>query len=348
MGPIALLLAGMAALLPQWHVAGPPFSNVGWIGTLPDEPEVVYATAFDAATDQSGLFRSDDGGANWALLAQPQTGDSVGSVLLDPRSPSRLFATTFRGDFTPDPDAETHVYVSEDSGRSWMQGADFKGACGGSFALAGPGSDTVFLSLDCSNGVWASVDDGETWVERISPFPELVGLVAGPEGSLYAISYDQIFRSADGANTWELVSEAPPDCARVSGFTPDLDGDVLLVGTAIESFNGLDCGGIYRSEDRGRSWNLVLDRRDIRSFFRDPQDPSRVYAAAQRTGGFFSPDGDVYQSDDDGRTWRSLALRLYTGASQVALSPDGRRLYAATFSGVYVLPIRRPLTIPPR
>ena len=342
MGALAvLLLSAVPVLVPQWHVAGPPFPIVTAIATAPDLPNLVYAVAWDH--HHSALFRSDDGGFHWVLVIEAPVGEGIGSVEFDPQSSSRLFATFFGGS-TP----ETYVDVSEDGGRSWQQKAHFENACGGSFVFGVRSTDSVYLSLGCSNALWASPDHGETWIPRVSPTTDLFGLDAGPDGSLYASSYAEIFRSQDGALSWDLVASAPAACPSISAFAANGGGNVLMVGTGIDTLQGLICGGIYRSEDRGRSWSLVQDRTVVGSFVRDPRSPSRIYAAARYDDGLFSPEGDIYQSDDGGRTWKSLALPIATGASQVTLSFEGRRVYAATYGGVYIFPRRRPVTVEPR
>lgn len=346
MGALALLLlSATPVLVPRWQDAvPPPFPNVSWIVTSPDLPNVAYASAWDEAFARNGLFGSDDGGLHWTLLAEPLAGYRIDSVQVDPGTPSRLFATTLHEHSTPDPDpdADTRVYVSEDSGRSWRERADFGGACGGSFAFAGASSEAVYLGLGCSNVVWSSLDHGFTWVERTSPSTESFGLVASPGGSLYAFSYEEIFRTRDGANSWELVSGAPPDCPTITSLMPDEDENVLIVGTGRGRYGGIDCGGISRSEDAGRTWSPTWGYKYMTGFVRDPGTPSRIFASAVRVAGFFAPPGDVLQSDDDGRTWRSLAFPSYWGVSRIAVSADGRRLYAP----VYVLSIRKPLTVP--
>ena len=343
MGALPLLvLSAVPVLTPQWRVAELPFGTVGSIATAADAPEIVYVSASDDASGQSGLFRSEDGGLHWVLLAEPLAGEKIGSVALDPQSASRLFATTFRGDFTPDPDAETRVYVSEDAGQSWQQRADFRGVCGGSFAFGGTDVDAVYLSLACSNELWASPDHGVTWTPRISPTTDSFGVVARLDGTLYAVSYEEIFRSQDGAASWNLIAHAPPDCPFITVFSPDEDEHVLVVGTGRARFGGIECGGMYRSQDSGRTWTPTLGNRYMTGIVRDPEIPARIFTSAIRVAGFFAPPGDLYQSDDDGRSWRSLAFPGGYGAFQVGLSADGRRLYAPPS----FLPIRRPLVVP--
>src|SRR5262249_14678435 len=149
----------------------------------------------------SALFRSDDGGSSWSLLAEPRTGDTVRSVQPDPRSFSRLFATTSTSQTGA---ATTRVYASEDSGIHWQQGLEVAGACGGNFAFLSLDAEPVYLLLQCSGRVFESPDHGTTWGERSSPTYQAFRIQGAHDGLLYATAYDGIYRSTDGAGSWSL------------------------------------------------------------------------------------------------------------------------------------------------
>jgi photosystem II stability/assembly factor-like uncharacterized protein len=289
------------------------------------------------------VFRSSDGGLTWSLLAEALAGDTVSAVQPDPDTDSRLFATTLR--FEND-SAAGRLYVSEDSGTTWELREDLPGACGGSFAFGG----AIYLTAFCSNAIYASFDHGASWIERSSPAPSVLRLQATSDGTLYATALDGVFRSRDAAGTWEIVTGLPPGCgeATIRAFVPDEDERVLVVGAVNEGYNYFQCGGLFRSEDAGSTWSFTLDQRRITDLIRDPRVSTRLFTGASRSAGFFGQVvGGVFQSDDGGRTWRSLGLPT-ADAGQVVISSDGRRLYALTPSGLFVLPIRRPIALPLR
>jgi hypothetical protein len=129
-------------------------------------------------------------------------------------------------------------------------------------------------------------------------------------------------RSADGGKTWEEVAapEYPPQPAASTDKTPwklvqlwalESDGKRLWAGTIP--------GGLFTSEDRGRSWTLVrslwdrperlewsgggYDHAGIHSIAIDPQDPKRVTVGVS-TGG-------AWQTRDGGRNWSICAQGMY-------------------------------------
>jgi hypothetical protein len=103
-------------------------------------------------------------------------------------------------------------------------------------------------------------------------------------------------------------------------------------------------------------YNGVVENEGItfRGFTVDPHDSNIVYAAAEisswvwagqeRIGREFDMTaGVVYRSTDGGNTWQPIndGLRMRT-VNQLALTPDGASLYAATEGeGVYRLEIAR-------
>jgi len=76
------------------------------------QPKRVYAAC------QTGMFRSDDGGATWSAANQGLGETDLASVAIDPRQPSRLFGLARSG----------AVYLSEDGAESWRVASAREGA----------------------------------------------------------------------------------------------------------------------------------------------------------------------------------------------------------------------------
>src|SRR5262249_1691511 len=182
------------------------------------------------------------------------------------------------------------------------------------------------LLLKCSGRVFASLDHGATWTERSSPTYQAFGLQVAKDGSLYAAASDGIYRSTDRAASWSLAASPPSPCPTIVSLLLSEDENVLVVAVGLHPFYvGLVCGGIYRSEDAGQTWNLELDRRYVTGLTRDPETPTRIFASANYVFGAFEAEGDVFRSDDDGRTWTPLGMPT-ADAEMVATSADGRRI----------------------
>jgi len=100
-------------------------------------------------------------------------------------------------------------------------------------------------------------------------------------------------------------------------------------------------GGVWKSDDYGRTWNPIFDQQvtqSIGAIAVSPSDPNIIYVASGE--GLHRPDlsvGDgIYRSTDAGQTWTHLGLR--DGAQIPALLVDPRdpnRLFAAVLGRPY-------------
>lgn len=122
---------------------------------------------------------------------------------------------------------------------------------------------------------------------------------------------------------WLRLS-APFDGKIHALIVEDPDGGRLL-------YAGTD-GGVFKSEDAGRTWiacNNGLDDRLIRALAMDPDDPKILYAGTWN--------GKVYMSTDGGNRWqqRSEQLPPYEILDLYVHTFAPNKLYAATPTGVF-------------
>lgn len=200
--------------------------------------------------------------------------------------------------------------------------------------------DTPRLLVSATSEHWGpsvfrSDDLGQSWTEPDQgaiTFPEDTGAAlarvwqlapsAAEPGVVWAGSEPQgLFRSEDGGAHFSFVRELwdhphRPDWG--SGFGGAAIHTVLPhpVDPA-RVLVAMSTGGVYRTEDAGRSWSAA--NKGIRVKFmpdpwpefgqcvhkvaRDPAEPDRL---------FLQNHHGVYRSDDDGRTWNSIADTLPT------------------------------------
>ncbi|MSU45236.1 MAG: hypothetical protein EXS47_01230 [Candidatus Zambryskibacteria bacterium] len=107
-------------------------------------------------------------------------------------------------------------------------------------------------------------------------------------------------KSEDGGVTWKKVSDGingPVDfhAMAVSPVNPDL-------------IYGWYQGNLQRSEDQGKTWEIINRNLRIGYLTADTQDESTVYAATPR---------GIIVSKNKGATWTSLSLELESGAVTV-------------------------------
>jgi photosystem II stability/assembly factor-like uncharacterized protein len=143
-----------------------------------------------------------------------------------------------------------------------------------------------------------------------------------------------IWKSTDAGTTF---SEAwPRDNVQAMGALAITPNATLFAGTGESNPGGgsLSYGGsgVYRSTDRGATWQLVglQNTHRISEILIHPTNPNIIFVAA--TGHLFSPGGDrgLYRSTDGGNTWAQILAgdTPTTGASDIAIDPSNpQRMY---------------------
>jgi len=135
-----------------------------------------------------------------------------------------------------------------------------------------------------------------------------------------------VLRSRDGGVTWLPATRDLPTTSAVKAVALDPKNPSRL-------YAAVEGAGIYRSVNGGATWtrsnnggpstatDVVIDRRRTRVLYS---------AGWDRSGAF----GGVYRSLDGGATWADISAGVTTNVtSALALTPNGRRLYAGTGSG---------------
>ena len=254
-----------------------------------------------------GVWKTDDAGETWRNVSDGffKTG-SVGAIAVAESDPNVVYVGmgehAVRGVTTSHGDG---VYKSTDAGRTWHHmGLELTRAI--SRIRVHPGNpDLVYVAAQGApygatkeRGIYRSSDGGATWelvlkVDETTGASELAMDRTNPR-ILYAAFWDHlrdpwvvrsggpgsaIYKSTDGGDSWEKLTEGLPElmgktAIDVSPADPD------RVWALIEA----DSGGLYRSDDAGKSWTLVNSERVLRArawyyieVYADPQDRETVY-----------------------------------------------------------------------
>lgn len=199
-----------------------------------------------------GIFRTEDGGENWQRVdVDPDDGRNGYWIMrLVPTDPPQL--VTFGMNFD-DLSDNLGFMRSNDMGRTWeLFGPELRNRFISNFGVSSDGQVIYASEREVYFG-WISRDSGETWTQ--SDEHQVNGPIAvspvNPNLVLFASAGD-LRRSTNGLSTVQVVMR-PPSSVREIVFAPS-GPNVVYAET--------DGYVLYRSDDAGLTWRLVVNVRD--------------------------------------------------------------------------------------
>ncbi len=187
----------------------------------------------------------------------------------------------------------------------------------------------------------------------------LVGPFRGGRSGAAAGSYKQkntfyfgatgggVWKTNDGGSNWTNISDKYFGSSIGSVAVAPSDESVIYVGEGENTMRGNvseGLGGMWRSEDGGKSWkNLGLrEGRHIIRIVIHPRNPDIVWVAVM--GHLFGPSTErgVFKTTDGGKSWRKvLYVNEQTGASDLVMEPGNPNVF---YAGTWRL-IRTPYSL---
>ena len=251
-------------------------ASMGAIAVAPSDVNVVYAGTGSACvrgnvSPGDGMYRSTDAGETWKRAGLEDAGQ-IGRIRVHPQDPDTVWVAVLGHAFGPS--AQRGVFKSANGGASWkkvLKVSDDVGA--------------VDLALDPRN---PRILFASTWRARRTPWE----MVSGGEGS-------GLWKSADGGDTWTELKDGLPagPLGRIGVAVSGADGK--RVWALVEAKDG----GLYRSDDGGKTFKLINSDRNIqqRAWYY-----MHVYADPVDAGTVWILNVGLWRSDDGGKTFNPV------------------------------------------
>lgn len=352
----------------QWHAAySRRTADGGWTSTGLDVT-TAYGVHFDPFDPQRqfitytdiSLFRSETGGNSWLSSSKGVPKDWLNTaywMVFDPEVKGHAWAVYSGTHDLPRPKMWRHTATdsyqggvgrSDDGGRTWSASSTGMPETAATDIVLDPASPkgrrTLYVAA-FGRGVYKSTDDGRTWslknagIEQSTPFAwritpaqdhslYLVVARRSDDGSIGNSGDGAIYRSTDGAETWQVVP-LPKGANGPTGIAVDPIHPQRLYLAAWARNVGMhgEGGGVYVSEDAGQHWAPSLTKdQHVYDVTVDPRMPGTVYAC-----GFES---SAWVSRDSGSHWQRISGFNFKWGHRVVLDPqDARKIYITTFGG---------------
>ncbi len=243
----------------------------------PDQPLTYYF-----GTTGGGVWKTVDGGANWAHISDSTfKSSSVGAVTVAPSDPNVLYVGMGEAEIRGNISYGDGVYKSTDAGKTWKH-----------------------LGLKMADAI------GNIEVHPTNPDVAYVAALGNP----FAPNKERgIFRTTDGGKSWQHIL-FKNDSTGAACIKMDPSNPRILYASLWQAYRnsylmnsgGPGCG-LYKSTDGGDTWQNLNDRPGMPKGMLgkigvtvSPANPNRLYAMIE------SAKGGLYRSDDAGQSWQLI------------------------------------------
>jgi photosystem II stability/assembly factor-like uncharacterized protein len=289
--------------------------QIGMIAIDPRNTDVVYVACEGSIWGPGGdrgLFKTTDGGITWTKILGISENTGINNVLLDPRNPDILYATSEqrrRHVFTKiGGGPESAVYKSKDAGKTWnkiMTGLPSVDIGGMGIAISPVNPDVLYLIMEAageSSGFYRTVNRGASW-EKMSSYAS--------SGQYYNEIYCDP-KNIDKVYSTETVSKVSTDAGKtwtaIGNNQRHVDDHALWIDPDNTShlYIGGD-GGIYESFDEGKNY-IFKSNLPVSQFYRVSTDNAfpfyNVYGGTQDNNSMGGPSRNINRDGVVNADWK--------------------------------------------
>ena len=339
----------------EWRAIGP--ANMGGrvtdIDGIPGNPNTFYISGADG-----GVFKTTNGGVTFDALFTKQRAYSVGALSVAPSDQNVIWLGSGEGDPRNSVGYGNGVYRSIDAGDTWEHlGLDDTERI--KRIVVHPNDPDIACVCALGHewgpneerGVFKTIDGGKTW-EKVLYLDEDTGCsdlamdLSNPR-ILYAGMWTfrrkpwrfdgggkqtAVYRSKDGGDTWEKIMKGLPDqpMARIGLAVAQSEPNIVYMITEYPNASGT----LFRSDNRGNSWELV--NKDPNINFR-PFYYSDIRVDPNNSNVIYSLSGRLYKSTDGGKSFEQIAMDVHGDHQSLWIDPaNSNRVLSGSDGGYQV------------
>jgi len=302
---------------------------------LPQTPSIMFAGSYGFGN--GAIYKSTDGGANWASKGSGLLWDGWGTtyaLTVDPNNPTTLYAGRTCISLNSEGLDGSGVFKSTDSGERWssrISGLTTPWVM--SLVIDPLSSSTLYAGT--AGGVYKSTYSGGQWLASSIGLsaPMALTLVINPNNpaTLFVGTYGGgIFKTTNSCSSWSFISQ---------GFNSQSINDIHLDPQFPDTIYAATGGNFYKSTNSGGGWNSSTSGlKGTWTVAVDKQNTNNLYAYGflpTSTGG----NQRIVKSTDGGMNWNLSGTGFganypfgfgYNSATDLVVNPQNPSIvYAA-------------------
>ena len=248
------------------------------IAIHPADPSTWYV-----AVGSGGVWKTANSGTTWKPIFDEQNSYSIGCVVLDPSNPEIVWVGTGENVGGRHVGFGDGIYKSSDGGSSWKNMGLEESQHISEIIVDPSDSNTVYAAAQGplwspggERGLFKTTDGGRTWNNILSDgeWTGVTDVVMDPRDSkvLYAATWQHhrtvaalidggpesgIHKTADGGAGWSKLTKGLPEgnVGKIGLTMSPQNPDVVYAVIELDNRKG----GVWRSTDRGASWENRSD-----------------------------------------------------------------------------------------
>ncbi len=324
----------------KFRSIGPAFMSgrIADIAVHPEDENTWYL-----ALGSGGVWKTENAGISWNPIFEKQKVFSIGCITIDPHNPHRVWVGSGENVGGRHIGYGDGIYLSEDDGKSWKNMGLSKSEHISKIIVHPNDPNTIWVaaqgplwSKGGERGLYKSTDGGKTWNNKldINEWTGVTDLVIDPRDPdvLYLASWQRhrtvaaymgggpgtgLYKSEDGGETWTQLKKGLPgsNMGKIGLAISPMKPDVLYAAIELDRRTG----AVYRSEDRGASWQKMsatvsggTGPHYYQELYASPHQFDKIYLANVRMlvsedgGKNFSTMNERYKhSDNHAVAWRA-------------------------------------------